>query len=156
MRIGGQSIHQESGFTLIELLVVVSIVSLLASIAVPAFNDYKDKAKTAEARATIRGIVTALNSLNMQNGVWPAGSWGNLSGPSLATAIQDEYVITGLDPWGTPYYYDGCPGPVSACGGGGAEDGPYQSSVCSAGPDKNHTSFNRPERNDDICYYFET
>ncbi len=147
---------RDMGFTLIELLVVVAIAGLLAAIAIPSFNDYKDKAKTAEARATIRGIVTALNTLNMANGEWPSGSGGNLAGSDLAAAIQSEYKTTGIDPWGTAYYYDGCPGPVSACGGTSTEEGPYEASVCSAGPNKVHTSFNRAERNDDVCYYFRT
>jgi type IV pilus assembly protein PilE len=40
--------HQH-GFTLIELLIVIVIVSVLATIALPAYNDYTQRAKLTEA-----------------------------------------------------------------------------------------------------------
>ncbi len=49
----------EQGFTLVELLVVVSIVSLLASIAIPQVAEYRDKAKTAELLNYVHNIRSA-------------------------------------------------------------------------------------------------
>ncbi len=37
------------GFTLVELMIVVAIISILASLAIPAFHRYTKKAKSAEA-----------------------------------------------------------------------------------------------------------
>jgi len=39
---------KQNGFTLIELLTVVSIISILAAIAIPQFAAYREKAYTAE------------------------------------------------------------------------------------------------------------
>lgn len=44
------------GFTLVELMIVVMILGLLAAIAVPAFNRYVKRGKTAEATATVSSM----------------------------------------------------------------------------------------------------
>lgn len=42
-----------SGFTLIELMVVVVIVAVLASIALPSYNDYVARGRIAEATSAL-------------------------------------------------------------------------------------------------------
>lgn len=60
------------GFTLIELLVVVTIIALLAGLAVPAIGAALESAKKAEATAVCTQIKTALSTYLNEYGAWPS------------------------------------------------------------------------------------
>lgn len=52
-------INNHNGYTLIELLTVITIIGILASIALPNYRGYRDKAKMVTIYATMHQIMLA-------------------------------------------------------------------------------------------------
>ena len=71
----------QQGFTLIELMIVVAIIGILASIAIPAYQDYMTRSKWAKSVATISALKLAMGEcINDNAGVLSAcGTLSNLS-----------------------------------------------------------------------------
>jgi prepilin-type N-terminal cleavage/methylation domain-containing protein len=60
------------GFTLIELLVVITIIAILASLAVPTFNVIQDKANQMKGTNNARQIIMAMKAFASDNsGAYP-------------------------------------------------------------------------------------
>jgi prepilin-type N-terminal cleavage/methylation domain-containing protein len=74
-----------AGFTLVELMITVTIVAILAAIAIPAFSTYIRKARTTEATGFLAEIKSRQESYRFDFGMycnvsgtrlntWPAGA----------------------------------------------------------------------------------
>ena len=59
---------RHKGFSLIELMIVVSIISILALIAIPSYRGYTVRARFAEVITTADTFKTAV-SLALQQGI---------------------------------------------------------------------------------------
>ncbi|MDM8524952.1 prepilin-type N-terminal cleavage/methylation domain-containing protein [Desulfococcaceae bacterium HSG8] len=49
----------EKGFTLIELMIVITIIAILAAIAIPNFLEYRKRGYNAQANADIKNFFTS-------------------------------------------------------------------------------------------------
>lgn len=80
---------RRSAFTLIELLVVISIIAILASIALPVFNSATEKARAASDAANLKNIGLGINAYLNDNEDQMFGAGGTDAWP---TTLQKKYV----------------------------------------------------------------
>lgn len=71
---------KNKGFTLIELLVVISIIGLMASIALVSLNSSRIKGRDARRLSDMRQIQTALEMYSDTNGRYPDSDYAGCGG----------------------------------------------------------------------------
>ena len=84
-------IRRQRGMTLLELVVAMTAVMILASIAVPAYTGYVNRARVARA-------IGDIGTISLQLYRWQSNA---LSFPATLT----EAGLDATDPWGRPYEY---------------------------------------------------
>ncbi|HHF3231046.1 TPA: type IV pilin protein [Vibrio diabolicus] len=62
---------KQQGFTLIELMIVVAVIGVLATIALPQYQNYVKKSEASSGLATLRALVTNIDNYHAENGSFP-------------------------------------------------------------------------------------
>ena len=103
-----RKVKNQKGFTLIELMIVVAILGILASIAIPNFMTFRQKAKTSEAHSNLISIRICEEIYKVEHDVYLAAT----RYPSAAaTGTFDAWIpgstgfsAIGFSPSGKVYY----------------------------------------------------
>ena len=86
-------IKRTKGFGLLELIITLVVVSLLVSLAVPAYDRFADRARVARAIGDIGVISIEIGKFQLRNN------------NALPVTLADLNIDIPLDPWGMPYEY---------------------------------------------------
>ena len=90
-------VRKEDGFTLIEVLIAMSIVGILAAIAIPLYGNTLEQSRGNEAKAILSTIYTAEKIYRVNNAVF----WNGGASPPIDTI--NSTLSTDIDP---PQYYN--------------------------------------------------
>ena len=65
---------KQTGFTLIELMIVVAIIGILASIAIPAYQDYTIRAQVVESFSITGELKLSIRDFYKNRGYFPVNN----------------------------------------------------------------------------------
>jgi general secretion pathway protein G len=86
------TVGRRRGFTAIEIVLVVAILGVTAVVALPAYANYRERARVVQAVIDIKGIEEQIQRYGLEN-------------RALPDSLSDVGQGGARDPWGNPYRY---------------------------------------------------
>ncbi len=96
--------NKSRGFTLLEILVVITLIILIAGIAIPRFAGVTDEGRRAKSHAELKTIQTALESylLNV-SATLPAAGGGNVGDLEVTLEGATPRLVGEMDDFVDPF-----------------------------------------------------
>ena len=88
----------QKGFSLVELMIVVGIIGILATLAVPKFQQFQAKAKMTEAKNMLAQIHSLEQSYFLDNNAFLAGAQAYTRGTPCAVPAWATTLGFGITP----------------------------------------------------------
>ncbi len=133
------NIKNNKGFSLLEVMVTVGIIGILVSVAVPAYNDYRDTAAKSSLSASLSSIEKAYNACMLVGsgtcntkdaiGLGGCGACSDPRTPTSANSVSEdpEFCMEVTQQFGSSQY-KGCVSIDVQSGNGAKTIGLYQQS----------------------------
>ncbi len=91
----------QKGFTLIELMIVVAIIGILAAVALPAYQNYSNRAAFSELVLAVTPLKTAVELAIQTRGPTAIGDLDNgvmgiPAAVTVATNVHGQTVVNGV------------------------------------------------------------
>jgi len=93
-------LREKKGFTILELLIVIAVIAILVGIALPRFKGMKDEGNYAKAKGELRTIQTAVESIKIHTGSYPA----DIATATISAAVPQIMATVPNDPFTASAY----------------------------------------------------